>query len=149
MKVGERSELVIDMSAGCRVHLTIRRLLVLGRFLTTLALLNVCASAAFAHQSGAPAQRSLFADPLDVAIDPHGNVYVTDQLRVRLVKLSPTGHLLTQWGGQGSGPGQFNIPEGVVVGPEGNVYAADTWNSRIQKFSLLEADCRPCGRERK
>ena len=40
----------------------------------------------------------------------------------------------SQWGGQGTGNGQFDFPEGVGVAPSGDVYVADTANNRIQHF---------------
>jgi DNA-binding beta-propeller fold protein YncE len=42
---------------------------------------------------------------------------------------------LRQWGGIGSGNGQFENLHGIAVDPAGNVYAADAANNRIQKFS--------------
>jgi streptogramin lyase len=41
---------------------------------------------------------------------------------------------VTQWGSEGSAPGQFNQPSAVAVDAAGNVYVADTENNRIQKF---------------
>ncbi len=41
----------------------------------------------------------------------------------------------TQWGGPGSGNGQFNGPVGVAVDGTGAVYVADAGNHRIQKFT--------------
>ena len=40
----------------------------------------------------------------------------------------------SQWGGQGTGNGQFDFPEGVAVAPSGDIYVADTANNRIQHF---------------
>jgi len=42
--------------------------------------------------------------------------------------------LVTSWGSQGSGAGQFLNPVGIAVGPNGYVYVADAGNNRIQKF---------------
>jgi DNA-binding beta-propeller fold protein YncE len=41
---------------------------------------------------------------------------------------------LTQWGGYGSGAGQFINPHGIAVDRAGSVFVADFGNNRIQKF---------------
>jgi DNA-binding beta-propeller fold protein YncE len=43
----------------------------------------------------------------------------------------------SQWGGLGTGNGQFDGPEGVGIAPSGDVYVADTANDRIQHFDSL------------
>ncbi|MFI5372623.1 MAG: hypothetical protein ACHQ52_13790 [Candidatus Eisenbacteria bacterium] len=45
-----------------------------------------------------------------------------------------TGTYLTQWGSNGSGEGQFNIPLGLATDAAGNVYVSDNGNNRVQKF---------------
>jgi DNA-binding beta-propeller fold protein YncE len=79
--------------------------------------------------------RGLFQDPEGIALDAHDDMYVTDRARDRIVKISPTGQLLSVWGSRGSSLGQFNAPIGVAVDRQGNVYVADTGNNRIQKLS--------------
>jgi len=76
-----------------------------------------------------------FHQPRDVATDPEGNVYVLDTSNYRVQKFSSDGHLLKAWGGEGSGPGEFNTPMGIAVNAEA-VFVADTYNLRIQKFTL-------------
>ncbi len=46
-----------------------------------------------------------------------------------------TGTYITQWGGAGSGNGQFTLPQGIATDSSNDVYVADTGNNRIQKFS--------------
>ncbi len=43
--------------------------------------------------------------------------------------------LSLQWGGTGSGEGEFQYPTGIAIGAGGNIYVADTGNDRIQVFS--------------
>jgi DNA-binding beta-propeller fold protein YncE len=52
-----------------------------------------------------------------IAIGPDDSVYVVDQGRTRIVKLSPDGHVLTTWASKGDGAGQFNHPTSVAVDP--------------------------------
>jgi len=42
---------------------------------------------------------------------------------------------LTAWGSAGSGPGQFDAPDGVAVDDLGHVYVAERGNNRVEKFS--------------
>ena len=38
------------------------------------------------------------------------------------------------WGSEGTGPGQFRIPDGIAVDLAGDVYVTDRENNRVQKF---------------
>ena len=76
-----------------------------------------------------------------LAIDAQDNVYVLPfEDNMTIYKYDPNGKLLTQWGGPGSGEGQFNYRVGsywgmdLAVDAQGNVYVADFGNFRIQKF---------------
>jgi DNA-binding beta-propeller fold protein YncE len=89
----------------------------------------------FPRIAGAQSEPRIFGDPIGVAVDAHGTVYVTDQLAAQVVKLSPHGAVLARWGTQGTKPGQLNVPEGIAADRVGHIYVADTWNSRIDKFS--------------
>jgi streptogramin lyase len=68
----------------------------------------------------------------DLAIDLNGNIFVTQNIQI--AKYSSSGNLLTSWGSQGSGNGQFDLMIGIAVDKNGNVFVADAHNSRIQKF---------------
>jgi tripartite motif-containing protein 71 len=76
-------------------------------------------------------------NPGDVAVDTNGNAYVID-LKNRIVKVSPTGQYITQWGTTGSGPGQINTPMSIEFSSVGGnaVYITDARNFRVDKFGL-------------
>lgn len=76
-----------------------------------------------------------FNKPTDVAFAPDGSIFVSDGYgNSRIVKFSPDGRFLLEWGHKGSGPGEFETPHNVVVDAHGLVYVADRGNSRIQVF---------------
>ncbi|MEO7197630.1 MAG: SBBP repeat-containing protein, partial [Solirubrobacterales bacterium] len=68
-----------------------------------------------------------------VAVDPQGNVYVTDENVVK--KFTNNGTLIKTWGGLGSAAGELNDPQGISIGPQGQVYVADYLNYRVQEFT--------------
>jgi len=75
-----------------------------------------------------------FSNP-DITIDEQtGNIYVADYFNDRIVKLDPSGNVITQWGIEGSEEGQFLNPQDVAIDSSGNTYVTDTNNHRIQKF---------------
>ena len=76
-----------------------------------------------------------FYNPRGIAVDhATGWVYVVDEYNNRIKKFDAAGSLLTQWGSNGNGAGQFNVPFGIALDADGNVYVADSANNRIQKF---------------
>ncbi len=75
-----------------------------------------------------------FYSLLDIAIDSHDNVYMTDDNH-RIQKFDSNGTFLLQWGSEGSGEGQFlGCCLGIGVDDQSNIYIADSYNHRIQKF---------------
>jgi DNA-binding beta-propeller fold protein YncE len=79
-----------------------------------------------------------FDEPLGLATDASGNLYVSDLGNGRIQKFDSSGTFLLQWGSPGSGDGEFTSPIGVAIDDAGNVYVADSDNFsahyRIQKF---------------
>lgn len=78
-----------------------------------------------------------FSQPLEIAIDSAGNVYVTDFTSVanKIQKFTANGTFITSWGSTGLGDAQFINPGGLSVDSAGNVYVGDFGeNNRIQKF---------------
>lgn len=73
--------------------------------------------------------------PTDIAISDDGSFYVSDGYgNSRVVKFSPSGYYLFEWGTPGKGQGEFDIPHGITLDANGNVYVADRENNRIQVF---------------
>ncbi len=76
-----------------------------------------------------------FNKPTDVAVEKNGSFYVSDgYVNSRIIKFSPEGKYLFEWGKKGDEAGAFNIPHGLALGNDGNVFVADRENNRIQVF---------------
>ncbi len=83
----------------------------------------------------AGADRDTFNLPTDVAFAPGGDVYVSDGYgNPRIVRFSPAGEYVAEWGSRGTGPGEFGLPHGIAVAGDGRVYAVDRDNRRVQVF---------------
>ncbi len=85
-----------------------------------------------------------FYGPQGIAVDNNGNVYVTEDNNNSVQKLTSGGQLISKWGSEGAGDGQFqfyHIPQelpllsGIAVDASSYVYVADNGNHRIQKFT--------------
>jgi YD repeat-containing protein len=85
---------------------------------------------------------ALFKYPQGVAVDPAGQVFVSDGGNARIRKISAAGIVSTVAGsgvsgnldGQG-GNAQFGFPQGIVIDRSENLYVADSTNSNIRKIS--------------
>ena len=70
--------------------------------------------------------------PRGVAITPDNSILVSDG-NDRIQKISMDGDCVASVGEKGSGPLQFNCPDGIAISPiTGQVYIADRDNHRIQ-----------------
>jgi len=70
-----------------------------------------------------------------ITSDPGGNIFATSCESNRVIKYSPLGFILDQWGTKGSGAGRFDCPKGISSDRKGNVYVVDGNNSRVQMFA--------------
>ena len=89
-----------------------------------------------------PAVAARLRNPIGVALDGAGNLYIADTLNDRIRKVDAAGVITTVagsgrrgFGGDG-GPAvraRLNRPAGVALDGAGNLYIADIWNHRIRK----------------
>lgn len=80
----------------------------------------------------------LLFEPCDVAFAPNGDVFVVEghgRGEGTVLKFDKTGKLLTQWGKNGKGDGEFDQPHSLLV-RDGLLYVADRENHRVQIFDL-------------
>jgi serine/threonine-protein kinase len=87
-----------------------------------------------------------FNQPVGIAVDGSGTIYVADTGNNAIRKITPDGRATTL---AGSGPAgfadgsggsaRFNAPRGIAVDVAGNIYVADTLNQRIRKIAAAGA----------
>jgi secreted PhoX family phosphatase len=80
-----------------------------------------------------------FNQPNDIAIAPNGDIFVSDghtpgMGNARVVKFTKDGKFIKQWGGHGSGQGQFEVPHALAFDSRGRLFVGDRANNRIQIF---------------
>lgn len=73
--------------------------------------------------------------PVDVATDAEGNVYVVDTGNYRVEKFAPDGTHLMSLGERGSRSGQFSAPRTIAVDGDGRIYVGMGDDFLIQRFS--------------
>ncbi len=77
-----------------------------------------------------------FLHPHGVAVDSKGNVYVTDEMRSKVLKFDSDGKFIKEWGEKGNGIDQFSPRiEDIDVDSNDNVYVVDYGKTpKILKF---------------
>ena len=79
---------------------------------------------AFTRAAGPAVEHSL-GDPVRLAVDGGGKVYITDSFWDRVLRVDPAGTI--------SNLARFSNPKGVAVDGAGNLYIADTSNHLIRR----------------
>ena len=91
-----------------------------------------------AGMADGPVYSARFNNPLDVAVDTQGKVYVVDSMnnRIRLIAAGQVSTLAgTGKSGYADGPASsamFNKPMGVAAGADGRIYVADYGNGSVR-----------------
>ncbi len=75
-----------------------------------------------------------FTYPVDLMQDPSGYLYVAEYGgKDRIQKFTPDGKFVLEFGGLGTGVGEFQRPSGMVW-IDSKIYVADAINNRVQVF---------------
>lgn len=72
--------------------------------------------------------------PFGMCIAPDQTLFVADGRAHECLHMTLSGKVLSDWGSQGSKPGQFQLPHCIVVDRNGNVYVGEIGGKRIQRF---------------
>ena len=82
---------------------------------------------------------SHFGRPQDVAFLPDGRILVADGLdNHRIIILDEHGRYISEFGGFGDGPGQFNGIHALGIGPDGLIFALDRSGGRVNVFRTTD-----------
>jgi hypothetical protein len=73
----------------------------------------------------------LLASPNDVAVDAAGRVYVLDYQLASVLVITVAAETPASFGGEGSGPAEFNGPTALAVGAD-SIRVVDSGNGRVQ-----------------
>src|SRR5579871_3251791 len=93
---------------------------------------------------GGPALTAGLNEPMGLALDAAGNLYIADSGNGRIRQINSSAIINTvagngsyRFGGDGAPPlsAYLSSPVGVAVGKDGNLYIADTANNRIRKVA--------------
>ena len=93
----------------------------------------------------AGSEPGLLNEPCDVITAPNGDIFVSDGhsgqnanpaegSTGRIVKFSPDGEYIMEWGRIGTEPGEFRTPHALAFDSQGRLFVADRGNHRIQIF---------------
>lgn len=77
---------------------------------------------------------SVLINPRGIGVDAKGTVYVVSNLTSKVHGFSEQGEIILTFGENGTGDGQFRLPNGLAVDDQGKVYVTDTANARLQIF---------------
>jgi sugar lactone lactonase YvrE len=120
------------------------------REVTTNGVINTVAGNGIVGYGGDAGQatEAEFSNPMGLALDPTGNLYIADSNNHRIRKITASNGIITTVAGNGI-PGfygdtgaataaQLWFPTGVAIDTAGNMYIADYFNQRIREVTVLD-----------
>jgi sugar lactone lactonase YvrE len=109
------------------------------RLINTQGQVSTFAGSLTAGKANGKGAAASFNNPMGVAMDSQGNLYVADANNNQIREIATDGTVTTLAGSGGAGANNgalssstFNSPEAVAVDSQGNVYVCDTGNSLIR-----------------
>lgn len=112
------------------------------RKITPAGVVSTLAGSGTAGFADGSATTAMFNQPLDVAVDAAGNIYVADNLNHRIRRVTPQGDVSTLAGdgtaafANGTGTAaKLRNPSGLTIDKDGNLFVADRLNHRIRKIT--------------
>jgi DNA-binding beta-propeller fold protein YncE len=95
-----------------------------------------CFDASGAYERGWSTPAVEKGRPAGIAWDPKGTVLVADTHYHRILRYTPEGKLVAEFGAEGKGPGQFIYPTGLALAADGTIFVSEFGgNDRIQVFT--------------
>lgn len=71
-----------------------------------------------------------------IAVEPNGNVLITDPDAYRVLEFTAEGEFIQGWGDYSTGMDGFGLPAAPAVDAEGRVWISDAGNNRLLRFVL-------------
>lgn len=133
--LGRQGELYVSDNG----HHRVRQISPQG-FITTFAGTGVAGSSG----DGGPATQAMISDPVGLAVDGDGSVYVVDRIQDRVRKVSSEDIITTAVGtgqagfsGEQGPPAAARVkqPTSAAVAPDGDLYVSDTLNFRVRRVA--------------
>jgi outer membrane protein assembly factor BamB len=75
--------------------------------------------------------------PGAIAIDPEGDLYITDTESHRIVLRDANGGPSAVIEGRAGAPGQLSAPVGIALDAAGDIYVSNAENGRVQRFTRI------------
>lgn len=92
-----------------------------------------------------PATKAVLNNPVGIALDAAGNLYIADSNAFRIRVVAPNGIISTIAGSSHAGytgdggpalNAEFDFPQGLLLDGLGNIYVSDTGNNVIRELSI-------------